>query len=576
MAEQRAKRRLTAILAADVVGYSRLMEQDEAGTLALLKERRAAVLEPLVAAHHGRIVKVMGDGVLVEFASAVNAVTCAVELQQRMAEANEGIPASRQVALRIGINVGDVIVEGGDIYGDGVNVAARLQEMSEPGGICIAGAVYDQVEKKLALAYEDLGPREIRHLARPVRVFHVLGGPTAVPAVGGTVGSKPSVAVLPFANLSGDPAQQYFSDGITEDIITELSRWRQLQVLSRHASFQYRDQAVDVKRIGHELAAQYVVEGSVRRIGERIRITTQLVDAGSGSHVWAERYDRDLSEIFAVQDDVVRTIVGTLVGRVQAAGVEHAKRKPPASLAAYDYVLRGHALPWGDPQADAEARRMYEKAIELDPGYGLAHGLLALMLYAEWNESGNDAALDRAFELAKRAVELDENESYCQFILGHIHLFRRSFDLAEQYHRRAVEMNPNNPEHLADMGGLLTYLGRPEEGLEWLERARRVDPFFGPAWYWHQLGMAHLTMRRCDQAIAAFERSSTMPPWLHAYIAACHALAGKMTRAREWMTKALHLNPSLSLRHVAKTEPFKESGDLEHLLGGLRQAGLPD
>jgi TolB-like protein/Tfp pilus assembly protein PilF len=576
MTEQRAQRRLAAILAADVVGYSRLMEQDEAETLAVLKERRKAILGPLVSAHHGRIVKVMGDGVLVEFTSAVNAVACAVALQQRMAEANEGIAADRQIVLRIGINVGDVIVEGGDIYGDGVNIAARLQEMSEPGGICIAGAVYDQVETKLALACEDLGACEIRNLARPVRVFRVVGGSTGVPAFGRTVGSRPSIAVLPFTNLSGDPTQQYFSDGITEDIITELSRWRQLQVLSRHASFQYRGQAVDVKRIGRELGAQYVVEGSVRRIGERIRITAQLIDAVSGSHVWAERYDRDLSEIFAVQDDVVRTIVGTLVGRVQAAGVEHAKRKPPASLAAYDYVLRGHALPWGDPQADAEACRMYEKAIEIDPGYGLAHGLLALMLYAEWTQTGSDAALDRAFQLAKKAVALDENESYCQFILGHVHLYRRSFDLAEQYHRRAVEMNPNNAEHIADMGGLLTYLGRPEEGLEWLQRARRIDPYFGPAWYWHQLGMAHFTMRRYDQAIGAFERSSTMPPWVHAYVAACHTLADRTTRASEWMTQALRLNPSLSLRHVAKTEPYKNPVDLEHLLDGLRQAGLPE
>jgi len=576
MAEQRAQRRLAAILAADVVEYSRLMEQDETGTLATLTERRKAILGPLVSTYRGRIVKVMGDGVLVEFTSAVNAVSCAVELQKRMAGANKDEAADRQIVLRIGINIGDVIVEGGDIYGDGVNVAARLQQMSDPGGIYISDAVFDQVEKKLVLAYDDLGAREIRNLARPIHVFRVADGTIPVRTVGGIIGSKPSIAVLPFTNVSGDPSQQYFSDGITEDIITELARWRQLRVLSRHASFRYRDQTVDVKRVGRELEVQYVIEGSVRRIGDRVRITTELIDISSGGHVWAEHYDRDLSEIFAVQDDVVQTIVGTLVGRVQSAGVEFAKRKPPASLAAYDYVLRGHALPWGDPEAGAEAQRMYEKAIELDPGYGLAHGLLALMLYAEWNRTGSDAALDSALELARQSVALDETESYCQFILGHTYLYRRSFDLAEQYYRRAVEMNPTNPEHISDMGAFLSYLGRSEEGLEWLERARRVDPYFSPAWYWHQLGMARFTARRYDQAIAALERSSTMPPWVQANIAACHALAGRLALAKECMTKAVCLNSSLSLRHVAKTEPYKNSSDLEHLLDGLRKAGMPE
>jgi adenylate cyclase len=274
----------------------------------------------------------------------------------------------------------------------------------------------------------------------------------------------------------------------------------------------------------------------------------------------------------------VRTIVGTLVGRVQAAGAEHARRKPPASLAAYDCVLRGHALPWGDPQTDAEARRLYEKAIELDPEYGLAHALLALMMYAEWvrDTTGSEAALDRALELAKRAVELDENESYCHFMLGQAYLHLRSFDLAEHYHRRAVEMNPNNPEHLADMGGLLLYLDRPEEALEWLAQARRVDPYFGPAWYWHQLGMAYFVVRRYEDAIAAFGRSQTMPHWVHAWLGACHAYSGRDARAKECVAEALRRQPGYSTSICVAKHPFKNSADLDHLLAGLRKAGLPE
>jgi adenylate cyclase len=386
-----------------------------------------------------------------------------------------------------------------------------------------------------------------------------------------------AVAVLPFENLSGDPEQQYFSDGIATAVIAELSRWRQLTVLSRNQSFRYRDRPVDVTRVGRELGVRYVVEGTIHKAGDRIRVMAQLTDAASGSHLWAEQYDRHIQELFAVQDEVVQTIVGTLVGRVQAAGAELAKGRPPASLAAYDCVLRGLALPWGDPQADAEARRLYERAVDLDPGYGLAHALLALMIYAEWGVDPNvsDAALDRAFELAKKAVDLDESESMCQAVLGWVHLMRRSFDLAEQYHRRAIEMNPSNPQHLADMGSLLVYLGRPEEGLEWLSRARRVDPYFGPSWYWYQLGFAYMTARRYDEAIQAFERATTMPYWVRAYVAACHAQAGRTAEAEAWAAEALRLRPDFSATWNASKEPLKHRCDQEHLFDSLRKAGIP-
>ena len=331
------ERRLAAILAADVVGYSRLMEQDEAGTLAALADRRKAVLEPLLAKHRGRVVQLMGDGTLVEFSSAVDAVQCAVDVQKAMKEANAKLSSDRMIVLRVGMNLGDVVVEDGDLYGDGVNIAARLEAMADPGGIYLSAAMHQQVERLLPFTFRDLGDRSLKNILRPVRVFCIADDQEAdrAPGTGNSGGrtfslpSKPSVAVLPFANLSGDPEQQYFSDGITEDITTELSRFRQLFVIARHSSSQYRDNAIDVKRVGRELGVEYVVEGSVRRMGERVRITTQLIDAITGNHLWAERYDRDLKDIFSVQDDVVRSIVATIPGRIEEAGSRSARRKRP-------------------------------------------------------------------------------------------------------------------------------------------------------------------------------------------------------------------------------------------------------
>ena len=345
MAEERVQRRLAAILAADVVGYSRLMERDEAGTLAILKDRRKNVLEPLVARHQGRVFKVTGDGVLVQFGSAVDAVQCAVDLQQAMAASSEDLPDDRHIVLRIGINLGDVILDGNDLYGDGVNIAARLEGIADPGGILVSGTAYDHVKNKINVGFDDLGVQSLKNIHEPVRVYRISGTPRVSIAGPDVTSGKPSIAVLPFNNMSGDAEQQYFGDGITEDIITELSRFRQLHVLARNSSFRYRGQDVDVVRAGRELGVQYLVEGSVRRIGDRIRITAQLVEAESGHHVWAERFDRKQEELFAVQDQVVRTIAGTLVGRLNAAGVERAKRKQPASLVAYECVLRGDSLP---------------------------------------------------------------------------------------------------------------------------------------------------------------------------------------------------------------------------------------
>ncbi|HEY3145748.1 MAG TPA: adenylate/guanylate cyclase domain-containing protein, partial [Dongiaceae bacterium] len=435
MAEDRVQRRLAAILAADVVGYSRLTELDEVGTLSTLKSRRKEIVQPLVARHQGRVFKVTGDGIMVEFASAVNAVQCAIDLQQAMTEAARDQPEDRRIVLRIGINLGDVVVERGDLYGDGVNIAARLETAADPGGIYLSGTAYDQVRNKFETAFEELGEQSLKNIGAPVRVYRVSGLARLPIAVGATPAGKPSIAVLPFVSMSGDVEQQYFGDGITEDIITELARFRNLQVLARNTSFRYRGQDVDVQRVGRELAVQYIVEGSVRRLGERIRITAQLIDTATGHHVWADRFDRKQEELFAVQDQVVKTIAATLVGRMSAAATERAQRKPPASLAAYELVLRGDALPLYRPGAAEEARNLFEQAIALDPGYAKAYALLANLEMTDWYRDFNapQQVLERAYAFAQKAITLDPNDPSSQVAVARLHQTRGAYSLAE-YH----------------------------------------------------------------------------------------------------------------------------------------------
>jgi adenylate cyclase len=421
-----------------------------------------------------------------------------------------------------------------------------------------------------------------------IRAIETLVGRPRLPAgaVPGPSGSGPAVAagpqriaicVLPFTNLSGDPGQEYFSDGITEDIITELSRWRLLSVRSRSASFRHRGVAVDMKQVARELNVRFIVEGSVRRMGARVRITAQLIDAETGSHIWAERFDRELEEMFTVQDEVVRTIVSTLVGRVQVSDVERARRKPPARLEAYECVLKGNALPWDGPNGAAEATRLFEKAIEIDPGYGLAHALLATMRSGTWqNDPGSsDAALQEAFALAKRAVELDENESTCFSMLAHICLLRRSFDLALQYMRRAVEMNPTNQWNAADMGSTLIYVGQAEEALGWLRRAREIDPYFETPWYWRVTGEAYMVLHRYEQALAMFEHLPSRTYRVAALMAGCHARLGDDERARACAGECLAMNADFSIGHYVKKLPFKYPADAATLAESLALAGLP-
>ncbi len=431
-----------------------------------------------------------------------------------------------------------------------------------------------------------LGPQSIATIpGRGYRFTAVLGADEALPATASAVAASSyeasSVAVLPFLDMGADPEKGYFADGITEDVITELSRWRSLAVTSRNSTFRFKGKSVDMQRAGRELGVRFLVEGSVRRLGERIRITAQLINAETGNHVWGERFDRPMAELFlfAVQDQVVHTIVGTLVGRVQASGAERTRRKPPSSLDAYDHVLRGNALPWDDPASAAEAKRAFERAIEIDPGYGLPHSLLAALVGREWENdlSAPRETLDRAFALAQRAVELAEDESTCHTILGQFCMEQRLFDLALHHTARGVEMNPANQWNRADFGIVLSHIGRAEEGLEMLRDARRADPYFGPGWYWRGLGVAQFVLRRYADALPDFERGVTSNSLRAlAMLAACHAKLGQSERAREVVAQCMSVQPGATVDKLVARMPFKDAGDSRHLAECLRLAGMPE
>ena len=579
MADERVQRRLAAILAADVVGYSRLMEQDEAGTLAALKERRKHVLTPMVSEHEGRIVKVMGDGVLVEFGSAVNAVACAVELQKCMAIANNGIAEDRRIALRVGINLGDVVVEGGDLYGDGVIIAVRLQAMAEPGGICLAGSVYEQVGNKLPLAFEDLGPCEIKNVTRPVRAFRIQAGPqgSQPPPERQPAPLRPSIAVLPFTNMSGDPEQQYFSDGITEDMITELSRFRSLFVIARNSSFQFRDKAVDVRRVARELGVLYVVEGGIRKVGAQLRITAQLIEATTGKHIWSERYDRSLSDVFAVQDEVVQAIVARVAGQLSIFEFQRARRKRTEHLGAYDCYLRGLDC-WRDagPDADTKSNSWFERALELDAEFADPLALLCISkgILAFYNDSPD--RFEPVLAMANKAVALDPNNSWSHCALGFAKLASGSVAASATHFDTAMRLNPNDPDQMKWCALYHIYSGNFDVAREMTAAADRLNPM-PPPWYQNGRAVVEYGLRNYAAAARHLEGLGTSTfYWDHCYLAACYERLGRMPEAKLEIAKALRIKPNLTVGEVAIAEPYVRPDDLEHLLEPLRKAGLPE
>jgi TolB-like protein/class 3 adenylate cyclase/cytochrome c-type biogenesis protein CcmH/NrfG len=581
MAEEPVRRRLAAILAADVVGYSRLMEADETATLAVLKALRRDVLSPLAVRHQGRIFKVTGDGVLIEFGSAVNAVQCAIDLQRGMAAANQGQSADRQIVLRIGVNLGDVVVEGSDLYGEGVNIAARLEGIAEPGGILISGTAYDHIRNKVKAGFDDLGPQSLKNIVEPVRAYRLIDRPSVVVSVPKTGADEPSIAVLPFTNMSGVPDQEYFSDGITEDIITELSRFRSLFVIARHSSFAFKGKAVTVQQVGRELGVQYVLEGSVRRAGNRVRITAQLIDARTSAHIWAERLDRDMDDLFAMQDEVTERIVTTIANRLERTEQERAARKRPEAMGAYDYILQARAILSDTAEANRQSRMLYEKALALEPTSILALTGLAWTHVIDWESRWSDPsddALERAHKLARRALLLDSTDYRAHLLLGFIQARRKQFAEALMHYQQAITLNSNDADGAAQMGGLFIDMGRFSEALDWFQRAVRLNPLH-PAWYLYGIGEAYYGARQYARAISPLRAAvNRFPNFItpRRHLAAAYAQMDRLEEARAEIATVRELDPSVCLALYRGRLRYEKMEDLEHYLDGLRKAGLPE
>ena len=589
MAEERAQRRLAAILAVDVVGYSRLIGTDEEGTLAALKAHRRELTDPKIEQHHGRIVKTTGDGALIEFASVVDAVRYAVDVQRGTAERNVGVSPDKRIVFRIGINVGDIVIDGDDILGDGVNIAARLEGLAEPGGVLVSRAVHDQVRDRLELVFEDVGERELKNIARPVRVYRVQVPAESIAALARgkalPLPDKPSIAVLPFTNMSGDPEQEYFADGVVEEIITALSRFRGLFVIARNSTFTYKGRAVDVKQVGRELGVRYVLEGSVRRAANKVRITGQLIDARTAAHLWADRFDGGLEEIFNLQDQVTASVVAAIAPKVEQVEIERAKHKPTASLDAYDYFLRGmaavHQWTW---EANTEALSNFYRAIELDPSFASAYGMAA-RCYAQrkvigWvTDRANDVA--ESARLARRAAELGRDDAIALCTAGFaLADVAADFEAGDALIERALRLNPNFAWAWLFSAWVKIWLGEPEAAIERAARAMRLSPH-DPHMFIMQTAtaMAHFFAGRYAAALSWAQTTLREKP--DAFLAACtvaasQALAGQISEAGKAMARLRELEPALRISNLSDRYTIPRPEDFAKWVDGLRKAGLPE
>jgi len=541
---ERVERRLAAIFAGDVAGYSRLMGQDETGTLARLRALRRELIDPEIAEHKGRIVKTTGDGLLVEFASVVDAVTCALATQRGISERNTGIPADQRIEFRIGINLGDVIVEEGDIYGDGVNIAARLEALAEPGGICVSRVVHDQVRDKLDVAFEDLGEQQVKNIARPVHVWRLQLGTKPARAAPLALPDKPSIAVLPFANMSGDPEQEYFADGMVEEIITALSCIRWLFVIARNSSFTYKGQAVDVKQVGRELGVRYVLEGSVRKAGGRVRITAQLIDALTGTHLWADRFDGSLEDIFDLQDKVASSVAGVIEPALQAAEMRRSAARPTTDLTAYDLYLRAYAMFLFSARQIPEALRLLEQAIARDPHYGPALAWAALCCYRLCVDgTGTDRVTDsrKGADYARRALQAagDDPGVLANAAMA-LAYFGEDLDAMMGLADRALSLNPNFARGWFISGQIRRWAGELDGAIEHAEIALRLSPHGQIGGVLNLIGGALLLSRRFDEAIPKLLLSiqaNTGSPVPYRYLTICYAHLGRLDEARATLAK---------------------------------------
>jgi adenylate cyclase len=585
MAGERVQRRLTAILAADIAGYSRLMGADEEGTLAQLKAHRQALLDPKIEEHQGRIVKTTGDGMLAEFASVVDALRCAVEIQRGMVGRNADAPQEKRIEFRVGINVGDIIIDGGDIYGDGVNVAARLEGLAEPGGICVSGRVQEDVRGKLDIAFEDTGEQQLKNIEWPVRVYRVrLNGEAAQARPALALPDKPSIAVLPFTNMSGDPEQDYFADGMTEDIITGLSRARWLFVIARNSSFAYQGRSTDVKQVAQELGVRYVLEGSVRKAGERVRISAQLAEGTSGRQLWAKRYDRELSDIFAVQDEITETIIGAVEPELGKVERRRSAGKRPDNLDAWDLYQRGMSHLYEYTKDDLlRARQYFAEAITRGPQLGPAHSGLAEAYYYEGVYGFADSISDnreKALAPALRAVALDAEDAGAHCTLGRAYYMRREYDAAFRELKTALELNPSLALAHYGLGATLVFSGRAEEGIPHLTAAMRLsphDPNMGS--FLVRLADAAYFLKRYEEAAEWARRALQQPnfQWSrYTVLIAALAQLGRHEEAKNCIQQLQVKRPNTSIAFVRETHLFGDTTSFAHYLDGLRMAGLPD
>jgi adenylate cyclase len=582
MAEEPIQRRLAGILAVDAVGYSRLMGVDEVGTFTLLKIVYADLIVPKITKHQGRIVKEMGDGLLVEFASVVEAVQCAVETQQVLNERNAHKPEDQQLTFRMGVNLGDIIVDGDDIFGEGVNIAARLEGLADPGGIVVSGEAYRQIENKMDIAFEDLGEHQLKNIVQSVRVYRFKTATRAVtPRSVRELLERPALAVLPLVNISGDSEQEYLADGLTEDIITALSNCRSFPVISRNSTFTYKGLSVDVRTIASILGARYVLEGSIRKGGERIRISAQLIDAATGHHVWAEKFDRTIEDMFELQDEITQKIAATA-----APELERAERKRVASHTpdpnAWDFYHRGMSFFYqGTKESGAKSREYFERAIEVDPSYSRAYAGLALSYHDEvgvWHDPDRDGMLAKSLAAAQRSVGLDDTDSYAQTMMGNVQMRMGQHDPGIAHCRRAIALNPSNALAHIILGNALAFFGQPKDGISSIETGIRLNPEDPNIHYFvNILARAHLTAGNHNEAIGYARDSINLRssnPWPYLILASALGHLGKVEEAMSAIAECERLEPGRTAFEFEELPRIHRNfDDAEHILDGIRKAG---
>jgi len=579
-------RKLAAILAADVAGYSRLMGADEEGTLERLKAHQRELIDAKIAEHHGRVVRTTGDGMLVEFASVIDAVRCAVEVQQRMGERNADVSSDQRIEFRVGINPGDIIIDGDDIHGDGVNIAARLEAMADPGTVCVSSGAWEEVRGKVPFGADDLGEHRLKNIERPVRVFRIGSGSSATADATRkplTLPDKPSIAVLPFQNMSGDPEQEYFADGMVEEITAALSRVRSFFVIARNSTFTYKGKAVRVQQVSQELGVRYVLDGSVRKARDRVRITAQLIDALTGNHIWSDRYDGSIEDIFELQDRITESVVGAIHPSILLAEIERTKRKRPENLDAYDYVLQAFPHVWAlDPTANTIALNHLNRAIEIEPDYPLALSLAAWCqaqkVVYNWTPALDEAKAE-GLRLARLAGDMQNDDPLVLTMLCAAHSVVGDLDTASALIEKALALDPNAAFGWNRSGWLNTYLIRPDVAIEHFQRAIRLSPF-DPMNFNCLIGIgnAHFAAERYEEALSWWRKGMLERPdltWPLRPMAACLGLLGRISEAHEAVRRLRQGYPDITISKIMAIVPHR--GDYAcRYAEGLRRAGLPE